>query len=426
MTPSPTPYLDTLSQVNNISTLLTAFGLSAEEALLRPMLEKPRGGAASFRPFPSDQPVRHGFVESSPRPQALTYLDKVLSNIRAILPEPLLEEIARHDRIKSRLEAVFQNGFLYKAAKRIAGCHQAYMVLRNLDSKAPALAHLIPYLCNQRACPACSRRRSWDLFTRVMEEVGPRILHQPDEYSLRWITFTMRSPKWGALAPGLDDLLHAWVRIRRHDHALWTDNVDGYLFNVEISCNRSSKTWHPHIHVVYTGDFIPQSLLDRAWRRRLAPRDREGHAQIGRCYVNRPGRSPRTPAENAWTAEDLIGCLREVTKYTLKPFESDQVPDSAILELHDALHNRRLTGAGGILATSPAPTTPIWANLNGLARMLDNRDSPFWTSPKFSGAVHDAAMRDTRRWLRLVQNYSHFWHLQNAQSHPDKGAPPSC
>lgn len=416
MTPSRRNYLDTLSQVNNILHLLAAFGLNSEEALLRPMLGKPPGEAGRGSSTSVESTDRQTFASCSPSGGALTYLDKVLSNIRRTFSDSIIAEMAHQDSAKARLLAVFSGSNCPVVAKRIQGCQQAFMVLKALDPYDAAQAHLISYVCNQRPCPACSRRRSRELFARVMDEVGPRILHQPDEYSLRWITLTMRSPPWESLAPALDDLLRAWRALRETRHLFWQESVDGYLYNVEITCNVKKRTWHPHLHVVYSGRFMPQAKLNSRWRRRLATRRRTGHANIGACYVKESSGRHRIPAHNAWTAEDLIGCLEEVTKYTLKPFESADVPAAAILELHYALLNRRLTGAGGILATSPGSPPPRWRNLAGLGRMLDDHDSFFWTSPKFARDLLDAALRDERRWMRLVQNYSHFWHLQHGYS----------
>jgi len=421
MSPSSADYLATLSQVNNILRLLAAFGLADQAALLRPMLQKPAAGGGRPAGDADTSRIPDTFVSSSPPGDALTYLDTVLSNIRRTFPDEIIAEMARHDSTKARLLSVFSGTNCPGVAKRIAGCQQAFMVLQALSPQDAAQAHLIPYVCNQRPCPACSRRRSHELFARVMDEVGPRILSQPDEYSLRWLTLTMVSPPWGSLAPALDDLLRAWRALRETNHLFWQEAVDGYLFNVEITCNRKTRTWHPHIHVVYSGRFMPQTKLNSRWRRRLASSDRHGNAHIGACYVLDLKRKRRTPAPDAWTAEDLVGCLREVTKYTLKPFESLDVPAVAILELHHALLNRRLVGAGGILATSPTTGPTRWRNLKGLGRMVDDRESLYWTSTKFSAQLLDAALRDDRRWLRLVQNYSHFWHLQNGFSQdPDQ------
>jgi len=390
--PSNRTFLRDLSEVQGVTHLLSAFHLEPEAVSIRPWLQK-SPAALPPEPLPS-------------------YLDKVLSNIRSILHPTLISEMAHHDQIRSRLAVIFKRSNRPQVAKRIQGCRQSHMALRALARSDFQRAHIIPYACNQRSCPACSRQRSHTLFNRIMDHVGPRIEHQPDEYSLRWITFTLRSPRWGSLAPALDALSAAWRAMRRPSHDLWTEAVDGYLFNTEITCNIKARTWHPHLHVVYTGRYLPQRSLDRAWDRRLASRGFHGNAQIGACYVRDSSGSRRTPADDAWSAADVVGCLREVSKYVLKPFETDAVPDSAILELHDELRNRRLTGAGGILATSPPSPEPRWKNVGGIARQLHNRDSLFWTSDSFSSDLIAAATRDQSRWLRLVRSYPHFWRLQ--------------
>lgn len=396
MSLSNSAYLAALLRVNHIDLILSALGFTEQASLIRQVLKKSPGPPGQVR-----------------RRRRRLRLLTTISNIRKVIPEDFVRDFAAQDIVRNRLSAVYRRAFRPQVAKRISGCGEAFMTF---DSACPPHddATLVPYSCNQRSCPACSRHRSALLFARVLDHLSPRIQIDPASFDLRWLTLDIRSPPWGELAQGLTDLLHAFRRLRSHDSPLWTDHVDGYIFNTEITCNPATRSWHPHIHAVITGDYIPGATLNARWRAQVARRDRGGHATIGRCYVKdlTAPEGRRYPAHGAWSERDLLGCLLEVTKYTLKPFESSRVPDAAILELHDALHNRRGTGSGGTLRIPGDHPRPYWRKLSGLGAMIDNPLSRIYTDSAFSRNLIAAATRDPRRWAILIRNYPDAYWLQ--------------
>lgn len=413
MSALPADYLTTLSQINNVLHLLAAFGLESEAASLAPMLQKSPGGAGRSAGDAAQDPGGPLSTEIRTENEASTTLDTALRNIRTVLDGVRIEEIARQDCLKPWLARVFQLENRAEIAARLLGCNAAHMVLRSLDWKDPVQAHLIPYVCDQIACPACSRRKSVEYYSRIMLQHGPRIDRQPDTYPLRWIVLDIENPAWGSLAPALDDFQHAWRAMRRSNHALWSDNVRGYLFNFEVTCNRKRRSWHPHLHLLYSGNYIPAAVLQRAWRRRLGGRGRIGRATIGSCYAMGPDGHKHLLVDGAGSSRDVKACVYEAAKYTFKPFECRDIPGSVLVELRDALYNRRLRGTAGDLATSKPKAKTRFRNLGGLKTMLKDYTSPYYASPGFSAHVMHAAARDVHRWFLLVRTYSLFFDYQN-------------
>lgn len=412
-------YLEALSRVNKILRILFAFGIS-DDALTQ-WLEKTQ---AAKPPFPASAGKK-------------TRLDNIYSNIsrdtlaqcRKILPQDLAEEIGKHDRIRRRLCKIFHEAITPKWIKRanqINSCQQAHMLFIGPGEIDKAETLVLPYCCNARFCPACSRERSVRTFNRVLDKLSPEFERSiPD---LRWITFTITNPPEGNLEQGIFDLLKGFRRLR-DPHIMngkrgqqwncWTESVDGYLWNLEISHNFKARTWHPHIHVIYSGDFMPWRALKIEWEKALRPTGREGDIKIGEAYTV-SDMSERQAVRHCANSRAAMDCLREVCKYTLKPFETD-IPASCILELTDAIFNKRLFGSGGDWRLPPEQdrnSIPYWAIEGGLARCLEDPEGP-WTDDSYSDSIILSCASRHPAWVHIVRNYDVFYWIQCGASSVD-------
>lgn len=416
-------YLLDLSRVNNILRILFAFGVH-DEALEKWLKDPPRDP----EPDGPDGPGK-------------TRLDTKNSNIRGdtlkrlkkVIPPDAAKELSKHDQIRRRLTSIFQNTpsiAHMRKAKALNSCRQAHMLFlpRKLEKDPKTL--IIPYACNARYCPSCSRVRSQRTFHRVLDTLGPIFeFSHPD---LRWITLTMVNPPEGQLEQGLRDLSKAFSLLRcprkmngrrGKDYNSWTEAVDGYIWSVEVTHNAAKCSWHPHIHIIYAGDFIPWPELKADWTQALRACKRKGDIKIGTGYFRDESGEKFMILDKA-DGSKALGCLLEVCKYTLQPFESE-IPAKPILELSDSIFNKRLFGSGGIFQLPPqqSRTDDVFWNLEGGLHKCLSDPNGWWTDDVYRSSILQSAMKSPSDWLRIVRNYDVFYWIQTALSHDESGIP---
>lgn len=262
---------------------------------------------------------------------------------------------------------------------------------------------LVPYTCDSPVCPACCRRKSADRARRAVEAVETRSIRGAD---CRFITLTVRNVGRGELSTALDGLHDAWRAFRRK-HPAWNEKVRGYLYNTEVTYSARSDglCWHPHIHVVAHGDYWPQKELCEAWSGYCARRG------LTAC----PKGSVRI---EALRGEDLNRSLKEVCKYTLKPFEQ-AIESWAVIELISALQGddesgiirRRLRGACGSLELMPESKIPRWGLIGGVGWVLESEDSPIWTDESVFGALVSALQQNKAMAREIARHKGRVSHI---------------
>jgi hypothetical protein len=143
---------------------------------------------------------------------------------------------------------------LIPMARRTAfdDCGSRFMLLRNKEDRS--LYRLTSTTCHDRLCPSCGAQRGRDL------AAGLRSLLPGKEW--RFITLTLAGPNL-YLKASLEKLYAAFKRLRKD--ALWKSGVAGGVSILEITFNEKTSSWHPHLHVLVTGKFIPQAALSKAW-----------------------------------------------------------------------------------------------------------------------------------------------------------------
>jgi len=65
------------------------------------------------------------------------------------------------------------------------------------------------------------------------------------------------------LQDGIASLWEAWARLRRSVH--WKRKVKGAIVVLEVTYNRESRSWHPHLNVMIEGEYFPFELLNKLW-----------------------------------------------------------------------------------------------------------------------------------------------------------------
>jgi len=203
----------------------------------------------------------------------------------------------------------------------------------------PADSTVKQYLhrCKARCCPFCASARTNKIAAEL--EALMDSMTRP-----RTIILTVKS-NTQPLKRQLQDLRGFLARLRRSK--LWRTNVHGGAYVIEITRNCETALWHPHVHVVYEGAYIPQKQLQAEWHRITL------HSEI------------------VWIAEvsGTKSMAAELSKYLGKPARLDTWPNFALLEYIRAIRGARLLQTFGNCHgktaadtdPNPEPSTERWS-----------------------------------------------------------------
>ena len=135
---------------------------------------------------------------------------------------------------------------------RLAACHRSYRHWRCERNHNWVEAE---NSCSLRICPHCCRRRSLILAGRIEAFLGERLL------GLRYLVLSMQNV--ANLEEGMDLLWAAWTRLRRSKR--WKLKVKGCIVAMEVTRNAEDGSWHPHLNVLFEGEYFPVQELRLAW-----------------------------------------------------------------------------------------------------------------------------------------------------------------
>ncbi len=150
------------------------------------------------------------------------------------------------------LNALTDCGFPPARIQRFAECGSTAFVLR--DSDGSDHFRIASNRCHDRFCVPCALEKTRCIAINLLDKL-------PDA-KLRFITLTQRSTDF-PLRERLDKLYADFARLRKvlHRH----EKITGGIAFLEITRNQVSNQWHPHLHVIASGKFIPQSWLRDRW-----------------------------------------------------------------------------------------------------------------------------------------------------------------
>ncbi len=130
--------------------------------------------------------------------------------------------------------------------------HGAY-VLRSTEG--PVKYRLAGSTCHDRFCTPCATERSRTVATNVAAKLGAD--------GCRFVTLTVREGADG-LRPAIDHLYRSFRKLQRK--AFWSNRVTGGVAFLEIKWNEPSQRWHPHLHCLTHGKYLPQRTLSAMWK----------------------------------------------------------------------------------------------------------------------------------------------------------------
>lgn len=136
---------------------------------------------------------------------------------------------------------------------RFQDCGKDCWVYQHKDD--PTNVKVIANHCMDRFCITCGGLKAW----KVRAALRPLMKNK----QLRFCTLTL-SGQGGSLAELLDRLYRHFKALRQTE--LWEKSVDGGCAFLEVKWNPKAKRWHPHLHLILEGRYLPQAELSNTWR----------------------------------------------------------------------------------------------------------------------------------------------------------------
>jgi hypothetical protein len=222
---------------------------------------------------------------------------------------------------------------------RFAHCGSRAFVLASEDN--PPKIRVAATTCRDRWCLPCAKQRS--------ATIAANLLAVAQKQPVRFLTLTLRASDQ-PLRDQVDRLLQSFARLRRSK--LWKTTVTGGAAMIEITRNWERGTWHPHIHALITGGYVPQPQLKDAWQR-----------ATGDSYVV----DIRKP-------QHISQVTTYVTKYVTKPWDGqlNRSPHH-LAQVITALDHRKLCitfGSWRGLKLTASPSETVWHVLGELSDLL--------------------------------------------------------
>lgn len=254
-------------------------------------------------------------------------------------PRPSLAQVFRHSGwlpLRTLVHRTMQStGQALNRRHAFETCGSHAYLLRSLTD--PNHVRVAGSSCHDRFCVPCANERSRAIANNVVDHLGTT--------RCRFLTLTVRTANL-TLAESLDKLARGFNLLRKT--RLWKQRVTGGVAFTEITFSPDSQTWHPHIHALITGTYVPHPDLRDTWLRVT------GDSTI--VSISRVSGRQRV--------------IRYVTKYASKPLHRSFSADEHLLaECMTALRGRRLCttfgGWRGVLLIDH-PNEDGWENLGDL------------------------------------------------------------
>lgn len=208
---------------------------------------------------------------------------------------------------------------------RFHRCRTRAFFIRNIDTGEVRIS---ANTCKHRWCVPCSQARARTIGRNV--ETWVRTLKGP-----KLLTLTL-SHTDAPLAAQLHELTVLFQRLRKRDpfsHA-WR----GGAWFLQVTRNPDTGQWHPHLHIVLDGDYVPHRTIARHW---------ELVSTTSRIVDIRAIRTPE------------YAC-RYVSRYVSRPMMLKDLPLPERIELYDAFSHKRLVGTFGTARGANLLSTPTF------------------------------------------------------------------
>lgn len=200
------------------------------------------------------------------------------SGVRAVLdqeessvPAALSNGIESPARLRATLETTFRHSGWLAPRTRIweamdcpeiterrraafATCGSAAWIVRHPDH--PERLSVVSCHCHDRFCVPCASEKG--------ALVANNVLRHSKAARIRFITLTIRHVDQ-PLSDQLDFLIASFRRLRASK--LWQIRTTGGVSFLEVKLAEDGHHWHPHLHILQEGRYVPHRALSDEWRK---------------------------------------------------------------------------------------------------------------------------------------------------------------
>lgn len=225
--------------------------------------------------------------------------------------------------------------------ERFVNCGSACMVQREVGGRA---LRCVANYCHDRFCLPCASARS----RLIARNLSDFMAEEPATH----MVLTLKHSD-APLTKQFDRLVKAFAELRRLK--CWKLRIRGGGYFFEVKRSRDGKFYHPHLHCILIGSYLPQAELSAEWLRVT------GDSSI--VYLQ--------------AIRDKKEVVNYAAKYASKPLDPSIFRDPSWLdECLIALRGRRLCGCFGEWRgkglEDPDPVERVWVNVGYLGHLISD------------------------------------------------------
>ncbi len=178
-------------------------------------------------------------------------------------------EVPTYDaRLKDTYSAFRHSGWRAERARTLHALKSAWMTKSNLSrfqgcgTNAKVFRHrtdgekyqIRSNKCRNRWCIPCAKERGRAIARTLSALAGPK--------QIRFITLTLRTTDQ-SLSDSVKLLTNSFRRLRHS--TVWRETQRGGAAFMEVKWNPERHRWHPHLHILAEGKYIPKQQLSKSW-----------------------------------------------------------------------------------------------------------------------------------------------------------------
>lgn len=226
--------------------------------------------------------------------------------------------------------------------KRFLSCHSSANFARNNET---GYVRVLARSCHLRFCPICSRAREKLIRHNVADWLITK--HYP-----KFLTLTLKHSDED-LRTQIDKLYACFKALRRLK--LVKKRVASGIWFFQITRGKSGKEWHPHLHCILTGGYLPKTQLQKDWMR-----------ITGESFM-----------VDIRLIRDVQSAACEVARYAACSCNIKTLSCNELAELDSALSRRRICGTWGgarkqRLTSLPKYDASKWTNIGSWSAVTQN------------------------------------------------------
>ena len=189
------------------------------------------------------------------------------------------------------------------------------------------LVHVASNSCRLRWCPICADSKRWFISQSVS-------LWAQNKPNLRFMTLTLRHST-EQLSSQIDRLYKAFKLLRNLKQ--FKSYCKGGIWFFQVKKSSDNLTWHPHLHCLIVGYYIPQIWLSNMWFR------------SSKC-------SKVVDIRKVYKPEKVS---QYVARYAARPANLKDYTEAERMEIFESFHGRRLCGTWGAGKDCPLSTSKL-------------------------------------------------------------------